>query len=196
MVRVNHTTGLLLAFGLLSACEYVGGIGLLAAEYRAEQREEEQRLEECGECSDGERCNLLLDPGRCRPSQGAEGDPCGAWKNRQEPEHQFGCPDPLVCNEALEPDVCAQPGPVGTPCHHSGHCAAQAWCDDFVCVATLPLGSACDDDEACRPNTCLDATHTCEALRVLGDPCSSAQDCAGTLACSDEGRCYDHVPAK
>jgi hypothetical protein len=183
----------LLAALLLSGCEYMAGIGLLAGEYRAEQAEEEQRLVQCGECPDGERCNLLLDPGLCRPDPGAEGDPCGEWKNSQRPEHQFGCRAPLVCNEALDPDICAKPGPVGTACHHSGHCAPQAWCQKDTCIATLSLGATCDDDEACRPNTCLDATLTCTPLRAIGEACSSAQDCAMELACSDAGRCYDHA---
>jgi hypothetical protein len=178
---------------MLAGCEYACGIGLLVAEYRAEEREKEQRLEQCGECPEGERCNLLLDPARCRPAQGAEGDPCGAWKDRLELEDRFVCPEPLVCNQALEPDVCAKPGPVGTPCYQSGHCSAQAWCDGETCVATLPIGAACDDDEACRPNTCLDASLTCGPLRPLGGACSSAQDCVYGLACSDEGRCYEYV---
>lgn len=178
---------------LAGGCEYAAGIGLLLYEHRKDVTEENDRLEQCGECPEGERCNLLLDPGRCRPDPGAEGDPCGEWKGSLAPEHQFRCADPLVCNQALEPDTCAKPGPLGTACHHSGHCATQGWCDQDTCVATLPLGAACDDDEACRPNTCLDATSTCTPLRAMGEVCSSAQDCVMGLACSDEGRCYDHV---
>lgn len=186
-------TSLLLLVPLAGGCEYVAGIALLANEYRVEQQEEERRLEQCGECPAGERCNVLLDPGRCRPAQGSEGDPCGAWKDSKDPVHQFGCPAPLVCNEALEPDVCAMPGPVGTPCYQAGHCAPEAWCHAKVCTATLPRGAACDDDDACRPNTCLDATNTCEPRRPAGGPCWSAQDCVEGLACSDAGRCYDHA---
>src|SRR5262245_20856858 len=185
----------LLGIGMiwLSGCEYMAGIGFLAYQYRAEQAEEEQRLEACGECPEGQRCNLLLDPSECRPEQGAEGDPCGQWKNSQKPEHQFGCAEPLVCNEALEIDSCAMPGPAGAACHHSGHCSAQTWCHEWFCVATLPIGSACDDDEACRPNTCLEATRVCTPMRAIGEECSSAQDCDAGLACSDAGRCYDHA---
>jgi hypothetical protein len=191
-MAVSRRFSLLALIGL-GGCEYVAGIGLLANEYRVEMAEEGKRLEQCGECPEGQRCNILLDPGRCRPDGGAEGDPCGEWKNSRKPEHQFGCAEPLVCNEALEPDACAKPGPIGTACHHSGHCDIQGWCDEFTCIAALPVGAACDDDEACRPNTCLDATSTCTPLRELGQACSSAQDCELLLACSDEGRCYDHA---
>lgn len=183
---------LLLLVALASGCEYAAGIGLLLHEARKEAAEAERRLEQCGECPEGERCNILLDPGRCRPDPGAEGDPCGEWNDSKKPEHQFDCAEPLVCNEALEPDSCAKPGPIGTACHHSGHCAMQGWCDELTCVATLPLGAECYDDEACRPNTCLDATRTCTPLRAMGEACSSAQDCVMGLACSDDGRCYDH----
>jgi hypothetical protein len=188
-----HRSLLLTLVALAGGCEYVAGIGLLANEYRKEAAEEADRLEQCGECPEGQRCNILLDPGRCRPDPGAEGDPCGEWKNSRKPEHQFGCAEPLVCNQLLEPDTCAKPGPIGTACYHSGHCDMQGWCDEDTCVATLPLGAACDDDEACRPNTCLDATSTCALLRAIGEACSSAQDCTLLLACSDEGRCYDHA---
>jgi hypothetical protein len=188
----THRSVLLLLVALASGCEYAAGIGLLLHEARKEAAEAERRFEQCGECPEGERCNILLDPGRCRPDPGAEGDPCGEWNDSKKPEHQFDCAEPLVCNEALEPDSCAQPGPLGTACYDSGHCAMQGWCDELTCVATLPLGAACDDDEACRPNTCLDATRTCTPLRAMGEACSSAQDCIMGLACSDDGRCYDH----
>jgi hypothetical protein len=183
---------LLTLVALASGCEYAAGLGLLAYEHRKVVAEEERRLEQCGECPDGQRCNILQDPGLCRPDPGAEGDPCGVWDDSIEPEHQFKCAEPLVCNEALEPDICAKPGPIGTACHHSGHCAIEGWCDKDTCIATLPLGSTCDDDEACRPGTCLDATSICTPMGVIGEPCSSAQDCKLMLACSDEGRCYDH----
>jgi hypothetical protein len=179
---------------LAGACEYVGGIGLFAAEYREEQREERRRLEECGTCAAGERCNLLMDPGQCRPEGGSPGDPCGAWRGRSDEKYQFGCEPPLVCNEALEPDACTLPGTVGTACHHAGHCAADAWCREWTCTPTLPLGSACDDDDACRPNVCLDATRTCEVPRGLGEACMSGLDCGLGLGCSEAGRCIDPLP--
>jgi hypothetical protein len=188
----THRSVLLLLVALASGCEYAAGIGLLLHEARKEAAEAERRFEQCGECPEGERCNILLDPGRCRPDPGDEGDPCGEWNDSKKPEHQFDCAEPLVCNQALEPDSCAQPGPLGTACYESGHCAIQGWCDELTCVATLPVGAACDDDEACRPNTCLDATRICTPLRAMGEVCSSAQDCVMGLACSDDGRCYDH----
>lgn len=177
-----------------SGCEYFGAIGVLAGEYRSEENEKATRLEQCGECPAGQRCNLLLDPGECRPDPGVEHDPCGSWKDREDPEHTFGCANEWICNGALDPPTCAAPGGVGHPCHASEHCQADTYCDSssLACRTSLTPGSACTFFEECRPLTChVAGGNVCAKPGGSGEPCENGMDCGPELGCSDQGRCID-----
>ena len=182
-----------LMVGLLctSGCEYLVGIGVLANEFSEEEREKAERLEQCGECPAGQRCNLLLDPGECRPDPGVEGDPCGEWKGRQDPEHGFGCASPLLCNAALDPPRCAGPGGVGQPCQIDEHCDATTYCKGHAtCEPMLAPGAACTWSEECRPLVCHGPSGwVCAAPSPEGGRCIGPGDCASGSSCTDQSVC-------
>ena len=186
--------------GVFGMCEYCGGIGLFVGEYAEEENERKQRLEECGECQEGQRCNLLLDPGQCRPDPGEEGDPCGKWRERYPPEFHFHCAEPLVCNPALDPPSCRAPGGLGTPCHVKEHCTAGFYCPrkgELTCLPTFAVGATCSEDDECSPLACNSARGgVCMAPGRAGDPCTDGIDCADDLACSPESRCYVLEPSR
>jgi hypothetical protein len=186
--------------GAVGLCQYCGGIGLLFGEYAQEENERKRRLEECGECPEGERCNLLLDPGRCRPDPGLEGDRCGKWKDRYPEEFHFGCAEPLVCNTAMDPPSCRARGGLDHPCHTREHCQDGFFCPrtgELKCTPVFAAGAKCTDDDECRPLACHDARGgVCMAPGRVGDPCRDGMDCADDLACSGEYRCYAREPAR
>ena len=73
-------------------------------------------------------------------------------------------------------------------------CVAGTHCEDFVCVADLDAGAACGglDVHACGDGACMcadpddcdeDADFTCGPVRLAGEACSTAFDCAEGLYC-------------
>jgi hypothetical protein len=88
------------------------------------------------------------------------------------------CDDGLVCNVALHPPRCVEPGGEGDPCVGNRGLCAQ--------------GYACE----CKWS-CGEGAQTCRELPGLGEPCLETEpafkcffatcgcghDCAGTLAC-------------
>ncbi|MFV8755641.1 hypothetical protein ACNOYE_34250 [Nannocystaceae bacterium ST9] len=185
---------LVLALTTASGCEYLGAIGVLADEYRSEENEKSERLEQCGECPAGRRCNLLMDPGECRPDPGSVGDRCGSWRDREDPEHSFGCAPGLHCNAALDPPTCAAPGGRDHACHLSEQCEAELYCDTsaWVCRPTFAVGAPCTSPEECRPLTCHRSRGgVCAPASGLGEACATGTDCADEFGCSDRGECID-----
>jgi hypothetical protein len=127
----------------------------------------------CAICAKGQQCNRLLQPARCRPYPGTEGEPCAPVEGAQAASPSFECAGGLRC---IRPKA-------GAPAR---------------CIPYRKKGQACREHRECNPVTkhrCRwDGTRrSCGSLQAEGGPCHTRRDCEEGLGCSEQ-RC--RVPAK
>jgi hypothetical protein len=109
----------------------------------------------------------------------ADGLACISGSCVRAPGEGAACLGSVACDVGLdcrEGDVCAPYAAIGSAC---GVCAPSAYCDGSnQCAAKLPLGAACDYDDAC-------ASARCDSVCVtptLGQAHGSAAECAGQVS--------------
>jgi len=66
-----------------------------------------------------------------------------------------GCFSDLPCDPADQ--KCKVPPPAGQPCL-TGRCDADAWCDNGTCAAEKANGTACEDDDECVSDSCVEGS--------------------------------------
>lgn len=73
-------------------------------------------------------------------------------------------------------------------------CPAGFFCDGSNCIATLDVGSACQNDVQCEPGYCS-ADDVCVARLSVGSDCTSDNECESQLcyAANGESTCADLI---
>ena len=84
----------------------------------------------CGECAEGERCNMLMDPPTCAPYPLREGATCGRW---DLPEERY------LCDDEMEGTIYEGRTHCGTWANVAFRCARGLRCSD-------PLRGECARD--------------------------------------------------
>jgi hypothetical protein len=116
--------------------------------------------------------------GTCRPRNG-QGGSCR--------EH-WGCSGELHCTRTGATDTggrCVKISASGEACQFPPDCAKGLTCVKGVCTATLPVGAACDDPEACGFRVVC--AGTCLAPACSGAPCGPDDKC--TFGTCKNGQC-------
>ena len=118
------------------------------------------------------------------------GEPC---------EYALDCAADLYCPESDAAPTCVAAAEIGEPCIatelsrscvHAAYCALGADGVRGVCVARVPLGSACADSEECATGICDGGR--CEKHSGLGGPCVTDLRCFGVCdggVCAAEPAC-------
>ena len=107
----------------------------------------------------------------------------------------YQCVGSLVCNEALNPPICVDPGDEGTTCAYDTDCAGQLRCNDGTNPPECqPLyagktGDPCYEEEFCGEGLFCkegyDGPGTCQMRGNEGDHCNANHECVDGLFCDD-----------
>lgn len=157
--------------------------------------------------ANGEPCESSseCDTHYCDDAEGAGESRCAEApynfiKSLGEPcEDALDCAEDLYCPEGDAAPTCIAAAEVGEPCIatelsrscvHAAYCALDADGVRGVCVARVPLGSACAASEECAAGVCDGGT--CEKHSGLGAPCVTDARCFGDCdggVCAIEPAC-------
>ncbi|MGC4089031.1 MAG: hypothetical protein QM756_14240 [Polyangiaceae bacterium] len=74
-------------------------------------------------------------------------------------------------------------------------CGDGFYCDGNNCIATKSLGESCSNDYECGSVARCESDASCAPKLALGDPCTSAADCASGVCYSINGQrsCVDRI---
>jgi hypothetical protein len=173
----------------------------------------------CGRrcCALEEVCDTSVDPERCCRPAVCPANGCGQLSD--------GCGTTLECGECRNPTPicanntcipCSATHPCPTGCCHQGQCIATADCpapanqcreavcgsDGLCTTADKPIGTPCDDGNACTRNTgcsrgaCVggEPVDCDDGLSCTANPCDRIRGCQTIFfpdSCLIEGACYD-----
>ena len=97
------------------------------------------------------------------------------------------CQTGLTCRA----QQCGPLGSAGASCSGDGECASGLFCNQSLCATAHYPGSSCNDTDAfCAYSRCV--AGTCTRFKVVGEPCTSGDECASGLCLASTGHCYDN----
>ncbi len=182
-----------------------GALCYLCADTTKDVALEENRQREldtkCGECPEGQGCNLLESPPVCqkrikplleqttRVYIGEKGAACGT---HAESKREYRCYDDAYCGGAGEPKRCVALHAKGEACEGLNQCAKNLYCDanTKTCTPLKGEGEPCDQSPGiiCKyPLICGKVANRCLSRRKEGEACGSADPegvpCEEALLC-------------